>query len=109
MDNGPGTPLFAAFEETWRDDPETLALMVKVWEGTPWMVNAHTGSVQDSVEIRQWCRDRFGDEAWPIHGKPGDWQFGGVTIHGWTWVGFATEPMLDEFCNTWETKQGVPA
>lgn len=78
-------------------------LMKKVWDGTPWMVDAHTGSIESDQyrETMQRCREQFGPEAWPIHGKPGDWQCGCVTIHGWTWMGFKTKEMMELFLEDW--------
>lgn len=82
---------------------EGLALNHKVWDGTPWMVNAFTGPiVEDRMhEIISWCRERFGPEAWPIHGKPGNWHRGGATVQGWTWFGFATKEAMQQFEAEW--------
>jgi hypothetical protein len=85
------------------DDPDRAALMRQVWEGTPWMVDAFTdgtGSGRDR-EMRDWCREQFGPEAWPIHGRPGQWQRGSATINGWTWFGFATKAQMDQFIARW--------
>lgn len=84
-------------------DQDRADLMKKVWSGTPWMVDAYTGSMSEprDREMCEWCRDKFGDEAWPIHGRPGAWQRGGVTIYGWTWFGFETEEMLRQFIEAW--------
>lgn len=78
-------------------------LMKKVWDGTPWMIDVDTGSIESDRyrEMMQWCRKQFGAEAWPIHGKPGDWQCGSVTIHGRTWMGFKTKKMLELFLEAW--------
>lgn len=80
-------------------DPERRSLVEKVWSGTPWMVNAYTGSCGDDrdCEMRDWCFEHFGNEAWPIHGKPGKWHRSGATINGWTWFGFATQEMMRRF------------
>ena len=75
-------------------------LMHKVWDGTPWIVDAFTGPIDNYGryrEIMDWCRGEFGDEAWPIHGKPGNWHCGGATVNGWTWIGFANEEMMQKF------------
>ena len=102
-----GTELFHRTME-WADSQvddllERGTLMRKVWESTPWMVDVYTGDVYDGREhkIMSWCRDKFGPEHWPIHGKPGTWHRGGATIHGWTWMGFATKEMMDEFVQQW--------
>jgi hypothetical protein len=78
-------------------------LMVKVWQGTPWVVEAYTGGFDDprSREIQDWCRDAFGPEAHPIHGMAGNWHRGGATINGYTWLGFATEKMMNAFEAAW--------
>ena len=82
-------------------------LMRKVWNGTPWLVDAHTGSPDDDRyrEMREWCREQFGPECWPIHGKPGTWQTGSVTIYGWTWFGFATEDQMKQFLEAWPSPE----
>ena len=79
-------------------------LQHKVWDGTPWMFDAYTGGVANDrdLEIREWCEDQFGPEAWPIHGKPGSWHRGGATVYGWTWFGFATSEMMDQFKARWD-------
>lgn len=79
-------------------------LMHQVWDGTPWMVDAYTGSISNEGryrEMMEWCRDEFGPEAWPIHGKPGDWHCGGATVFGWTWMGFAAKDMMEKFIERW--------
>lgn len=84
-------------------DQERTDLMRKVWASTPWMVDAFTGpmSGERDRQMVEWCRDKFGDEAWPVHGRPGAWQRGGVTLYGWTWFGFDTEDKLDAFNARW--------
>lgn len=100
-----GTDLFhRTMERADSQADERGELMRKVWEGTPWMVNVYTGSGDDygrSNAIRHWCQDKFGPEAWPIHGKSGTWHVGGATVMGWTWMGFATKEMMDEFMQQW--------
>lgn len=78
-------------------------LMHKVWDNTPWMMDAFTGAVNSTRWhlMNEWCRENYGPEAWPIHGKPGQWHRGGATIHGWTWFGFATEAMMTYFAESW--------
>lgn len=79
-------------------------LMHKVWDGTPWMADAYIGSYYTDgrrEEIMQWCREHFGSEAWPIHGKPGDWHSGGTSINGWQWMGFKTEEQMQKFIARW--------
>lgn len=82
-------------------DKERSETMETVWAGTPWMLNVHTGSFSegggDQRRMADWCRERYGDQAWPIHGRPGQWQFGSATVHGWGWIGFATEMQMREF------------
>lgn len=83
--------------------PKDDYLMHQVWDGTPWMIDAYTGSCADDrfQEIREWCTAEFGPEAWPIHGKPGRWYSGGATVFGWTWMGFETEEMMRRFIERW--------
>ena len=92
-------------------DNDRQELMRKVWSGTPWMVDAYTGSIETDRdrEMRQWCRDQFGNECLPIHGRPGRWQRGGATIYGWTWFGFDTEDAMNEFIKAWPAPEGVSA
>ena len=73
-------------------DQERTDLMIKVWAGTPFVVNVRTGNINSETEreITEWCRERFGRDAWPIHGKPGKWQRGSATVHGETFMGFDT-------------------
>ena len=100
-----GTDLYR-WMMAWADEDPIAnhrELMVKVWSGTPWMVDAFTGSVADTrdFEMRDWCYEHFGEQAWPIHGKPGDWHRGSATVFGRTWFGFATEEMLNQFAERW--------
>lgn len=80
-------------------DEERRELMEKVWSVTPWMINCFTDSINSERErsMREWCRKNIGPEAWPIHCKAGNWQLGGATIHGWTWIGFTTEAQMQSF------------
>lgn len=84
-------------------------LMEEVWSGTPWMEDVYEGPARGDrrIDMTQWCEDRFGRECWPIHGHPGNWHRGGVTIDGWTWYGFKTKEMLQEFLAAWPTPEGV--
>lgn len=78
-------------------------MLAKVWSGTPWVIDVFTDSINSEryMEIRQWCRETFGAEAWPLHKKPGKWQRGGVTINGWTWIGFESEALMRSFMERW--------
>lgn len=100
-----GTPVYQramAYYDA-RNTEEDAALQHKVWDRTPWILNVNGGSPDSdrTREIVLWCVAQFGDEAWPIHGKPGNWHRGGVTICGWTWYGFATERMMKQFQEKW--------
>lgn len=90
-------------------DVETSALVQKVWSATPWMTNCKTDGPDADIsrEIMDWCRAKWGEEAWPIHGRLGKWQRGSATIFGWTWFGFATEEMLKEFQAKWDCRDAV--
>jgi len=85
------------------EDDERAALMREVWDGFPWMVDAYTGNFDEGRkrEMLQWCYDTFGDQASPIHKKPGLWLQGNATVYGWTWFGFANKPMMDTFIARW--------
>lgn len=80
-------------------DSDRRDLMEKVWSVTPWMFDCFTGNINSEREraMREWCRTNIGEEAWPIHGRPGDWQLGGAVIYGWTWIGFAKESQMKAF------------
>lgn len=84
-------------------DDKGHKLTLKCWQPHPWMVNAFTGPCGErrDLEMREWCAEQFGDEAWPIHGKTGDWYRGGATVFGWTHFGFATKDMMDRFNERW--------
>lgn len=81
-----------------------IALMHKAWDRTPWMVDAHTGPTVGwgrDRNMRLWCEEAFGPEAWPIHHRPGSWFRSGVTVEGRTWFGFETEEMMKMFLAAW--------
>jgi hypothetical protein len=80
-------------------DQDSSELMIKVWAGTPFVVNVRTGSINSETEreITEWCRENFGQDAWPIHGKPGKWQRGSATVHGETFIGFDSAESLALF------------
>lgn len=102
------TPRYHAIMDYWKDDPEHLALEHKVWDPTPWVIAIRSpypdsssasfkaGDV-DRLTHMDWLYRNLGDESRPIHGKPGDWQFGGATVDGETWLGFRTEEMMRRF------------
>jgi hypothetical protein len=94
-----------AFDHGDKDEND---IMEKVWAGTPWMLNVKTGSFSkgggDQSRMAKWCRERFGDPLLPWVGRPGQWQFGNATVHGWTWLGFATEEQMQEFVAAWPGK-----
>lgn len=98
-----GSGLYHRAMDYYDEHDRDPALQHKVWDGRPWIVNAYTGRYDDGRdrEMMSWCRDRFGEEAWPIHGRPGRWYRGGATIHGWTWFGFETQSMMDKFSDAW--------
>lgn len=81
------------------DDPERGELVRKVWSVTPHMIDCYTDNINSEREraIRRWCYDNIGEQAYPIHGREGDWQFGGATIFGWTFLGFSSKELLDKF------------
>lgn len=97
-----GSALYRSLMESqYADD-----LMHQVWDATPWIVDAITGGINSDRwrEVMEWLREQFGPEAWPIHGKAGDWHTGGATIDGKTWIGFATAEMMERFI-AWQNDQ----
>ena len=74
------------------------------WDETPWITSAFTDEINSMRwhEIILWCEKHYGPERWPIHDKPGDWHTGCATVHGWTWVGFATKEMMTSFEVHWQ-------
>lgn len=93
------------------EDAERADLMRKVWQDTPWMIDVwsggHSRHRDREMDILHWCHETFGQQASPIHNRPGTWQRGGATIHGWTWFGFATEADMLKFQERWPTPEGV--
>lgn len=75
----------------------------KVWDPTPWMLNVRTDGINSDRErdIISWCREKFGEQSWPIHGRPAAWYQGGATVFGDCWFGFATEEMMKQFQEKW--------
>lgn len=80
----------------------------RVWDGTPWMLSAFTDSTsadngQRYRKMAEWCRERWGEEAFPFgnNPRPGEWRIGNATVFGWTWWGFATEGQMQAFAEAW--------
>lgn len=107
-----GTDLFRGMAGHDYGSEEMLALNIKVWGPTPWMVDVYTGGYSNSLEreqkIREWCAAQFGPESSPIHGRVGTWHRGGATINGWTWMGFATREQMEQFMDAWPTPVEPP-
>jgi len=104
-----GTQLFQNAMEYDYGDKNRAKLMHNVWKDTPYMVDAWTGSTAANrdYEMLEWCYYHFGDQHYPIHGKPGDWQRGGATINGWTWYGFRTAKQLKQFLDHWRDAEWI--
>ena len=106
-----GSDIFLSVVEQglYQDDQERTDLMRKVWAPTPWVVDVYTGGFKEEfgreMRIRKWCADRFGQEAFVIGGVDGSWQRGSATINGRTWMGFATEAMMNDFLAEWGDNQ----
>ena len=98
-----GSELYRREMALCEEQGDPVGLMQMVWGGTPWMAEAFTGPFGGCRldAMRQWCRDHYGPEAWPIHGRPGNWHGGGTSIEGWTRFGFATGTMMMEFIEAW--------
>jgi hypothetical protein len=91
-------------------DDERLAIMREVWDPTPWMVDASTGSFYHNGldhEMQEWCYAEFGPQSFPLHGKSGRWIRGCATVHGWTWFGFADKADMERFIARWPAPEGV--
>lgn len=92
-------------------DAERAQLMHHVWKDTPWMIDVYSGGYSNhrdrEFDIQTWCYQQFGEKASPIHDRPGRWQRGGATIHGWTWFGFSTEAEMLAFVARWPTPEGI--
>lgn len=96
---GVGTDLYRNIITLDYGDDDRKALMRKVWGATPWVLNVRTGPIDGDhfMEIRQWCHHHIGDESYPIHGRDGLWRTGLATIFGETFIGFATEELMNMF------------
>lgn len=84
-------------------DDERAKLMREVWLGHPWMVDAFSGGYRDDREYQMldWCYETFGQQASPIHKRPGAWLRGSATVHGWTWFGFTNEADMLKLIVRW--------
>src|SRR5579872_1182059 len=104
-----GTDLYRRILAFDYGDVERADLMSKVWSVTPWMADAYTGSCGEQRERQmiEWCCERCGWQASPIHDIPGSWQRGSATVYGWTWFGFADEADLIAFLEAWPTPAGI--
>ena len=78
-------------------------LMLRVWAGTPWMIDMFADGERDHRRMHEWCYARFGDQAFPFgdHPKPGRWRSGNATVLGWTWWGFSTADEMLAFREAW--------
>lgn len=91
-------------------EADDLRLFHKAWDMTPWMINTYDGSMVRDTRYRdmiEWCCKRWGDQAWWPAQRPGAWQRGSVTIHGWTDWGFDTEAKMNEFAAAWPVPDGL--
>lgn len=97
------SPIYNRIMEYHKDNAEQLALEHKVWDNTPFIIDVHIGSMHTEEgmdrfdRMHSWLEKNIGDEAWPIHDKPGNWHRAGATVDGWTWIGFHTQEMADQF------------
>lgn len=93
------------------EDRDRGELMERVWRDTPWMIDVYSGGYSLNRDrehaILTWCREQFGEQASPIHGRPGRWQRGGATVNGWTWFGFSTEAEMLAFIERWPTPADI--
>lgn len=77
---------------------DDIALHHKQWDPTPWVIDVRLRDGDDlsGSDIRVWCFREFGPESWPIHDRPANWLLG-ATVHGHTWMGFATDALMQRF------------
>lgn len=84
---------------------ELKSLMKKIWQGTPYVVNAYFGDFDEkndrAEKIRYWCVKNFGERNDFLRGISGNWTEGNVTILGYNWIGFKTKEQLDKFIEVW--------
>lgn len=73
----------------------------KAWSPTPHIIDVRDGGSEQCGPILSWCEDALGPESRPVVGEEGKWHRGCVTIHGWTWYGFATEGDMALFLDEW--------
>jgi len=78
----------------------------QVWGNTPWIIDVYLGEWDEVAheresDINAWCREHFGEEAWPIHGRDGRWRSGSAIVNNWTWYGFDTEEAMQQFMAAW--------
>lgn len=106
-----GTKIFQNVLSLSGADYKHLGILKEVWQSTPWIVHAYTGSSDDDhyKEVKNWCLEQFGVEACPLRGLAGNWQTGNVTFMGWTWIGFSTEEQMNKFILRWLTSEIISA
>jgi hypothetical protein len=83
------------------EDAGRSELMRLVWSVTPFMIDVQTGPIMGDayMAMKIWCRHNLGPQAFML-GDPatdGNWQFGGATICGSTWLGFKTNAQMESF------------
>jgi len=96
------TPLYRNIIEHGQTSFAADVLTRKVWSNTPWVAHVYFGrGNEERIDIEHkilaYCTEHFGQEAWPIHDKPGNWYRGGATVDGWGWIGFHTEETMLQF------------
>ena len=101
------TELYKLIMKKAEQNGSDLELQHMVWDPTPWVIQVQLGDPVDTFEysdereIMDYCLAQFGPESWPIHNKPAAWYRGGATVNGVTWLGFATEQMMQQFMADW--------
>ena len=107
-----GTDLYRWLMSESANNQDGGELEYKIWSPTPWMVDVFTGQISNSGrfrEIMEWCREKFGPESLPIHGKEGVWRSSSATVYGWTWMGFDTQERMKEFLQVWGNSKEAAA
>lgn len=79
-----------AVDSQWHDT------IYKIWDHTPWVIDVECGGRGPEGwlwSIEDYCRLNFG----PRPSCRANWHVSCVCIQGWTWIGFHTKEMAEQF------------
>ena len=95
----PGSPIWEGMKDDSKEYFGKESLLA-TWASIPWIIDVYVGMDypvnRREQEMDIWCTEHFG-RALTMFNKKGKWGHGHATIHGWTWRGFATEEMMNQF------------